>query len=578
MRIKQAIFSLILLHISIYSQYVVKGKLMGSDGLPMARADIVWVGNKESFPRSVIKKFEVNADGTFEFDTRRRGLHRIWFTGVDHKSFRIPFYLDKPDTTIISINLQRLELSSEIRKIILYAGYNTIKNKYNIRDTLYRNEKGTFTKIYKAYADSFKYDLYAEPRLTTIGGSKVDKYVFTCKDWFEEKYNYYYSNVIYTRRGKEFLFEFDPVKLKLGSNKEHYTFLQADMLTKDFLFVHEDYERRWNKYSAYIEEGRKKGIYSNEYANSYTYDQDMEDLQKLIETETDTFMKNAWAMSKFTFAELDAFFHSGKMKISKEQSLEVLNDLPADSPLWSYTPNNIIIALTQAYGKEKKGEFSKKEFQLSAESDPYLNYLLSIFIAHPDSSIKSEVLRWIIGYYNEHDRMDKVLEYMDKFREFDPVEYSRRSLKDRYDPQRNIQTKKKIPVFRFTSINDSSIVKTNVNLLGKKYLIHFWGSWCAPCRTQMHAIQNFNSRFGKKKFEVISVAVDFSKEKVFEFQTKIKMPWFNSFIDQRKDSNNVLRTFAVSYIPKDILVDEKGFILVVDDLEKILEILSKASL
>ncbi|MDP3582051.1 MAG: TlpA disulfide reductase family protein, partial [Ignavibacteria bacterium] len=203
------------------------------------------------------------------------------------------------------------------------------------------------------------------------------------------------------------------------------------------------------------------------------------------------------------------------------------------------------------------------------------NYLEKAYNTHPDSSIKSRMLGWLIGFYEDGGKKDKVIEYMDKYRSLYPEEYKQRVLRDNYDPKRSIQLKKKIPRFSFASIKDSTKIKTNESFLGKKYLIHFWGSWCAPCKIEMPAIQNFNAKFGGNNFEIISVAVDFSKERVFDFQTKITMPWFNSFLDQRNDTNGVMRSFEISTIPKNILVDEKGTIVAVNDLDKILEILSK---
>ncbi|MFA7421417.1 MAG: TlpA disulfide reductase family protein, partial [Melioribacteraceae bacterium] len=543
---------------------------------PMKRADIVWVGNPEKFPREVIQKFNVSPDGTFEFDTRRRGLHRIWFTGIEHKSYMIPFYLDKPDTTIVEVHLSKLEIPENLNKIILFADFDPVKNKSRIKDTIEISKDGIFRKTYKAYGDKFIYELNDEKREYQLAGTQLDSHSFECTTRFEERFNYYYSSVINTISNTEVKFEYGPKLFKAESTKPYYCFIKADTLTKKFLIVHEDNLKRKEKYNEYIKAGKKKGIYNNEYANAYLYDKDMEELDKLIETEPDAFMKNAWIVSRMDFAVIDAFFKTGVTNVSKEQAQWLLNNTTPDSPLWSYVPNGLMVALAFANKKEKEvKEFSTGGLEISTDADPYVNYLEEAYYTHPDSSIKSRMLVRLISFHEDGGKKDKVLEYMDKYRAFYPEEYKNHVMRDNYDSKRSIQLKKKIPQFSFASIKDSTRIKTNESLLGKKYLIHFWGSWCAPCKIEMQAIQNINRMFGGKNFEIISVAVDFSKERVFDFQTKMPMPWFNSFLDQRNDTNGVMRSFEISTIPKNILVDEKGTIVAVNDLDKILEILSK---
>jgi len=571
-----AILVLVLLPHLVFAQYVIKGKVVGANNQPMKRADIVWVGNPERFPRDVIQKFTVNSDGTFEFDTQRKGLHRIWFTGIEHKSYMIPFYLDKPDTTIIEVHLSKLELPENLNKIILFADFDPVKNKSRIKDTIEISNDGVFRKIYKTYGEKFVYELVDVSREYQLAGTQLDDHSFECTTRFEEGFNYYYSSVINTISITEVKFEYDPRLFKSESTKPYYIFIKADTLTKKFLVVHEDNLKRMAEYSNYIKEGKKNGIYNTEYANAYLHDKDMEELDKLIETEQDAFMKNAWIVSRMYFAFIDDFFKTGVLKVTKEQAQVLLNNTTPDSPLWSYYPNGLMAALVQANKKEKNvKEFSKGGFKISSEADPYINYLEEAYNTHPDSTIKSRMLRWLISYYEDGGKKDKIIEYMDKFRSLYPEEYKKRVLHDNYDPDRKIQLKKKIPQFSFASIKDSTKIKTNDSLLGKKYLIHFWGSWCAPCKIEMPAIQNIFKKFSGKNFEIISIALDFSKERVFDFQTKMPMRWFNSFLDQRNDSNGVMRSFEVSSISKNILVDEKGSIIAVNNLEKIMEILTK---
>ena len=62
---------------------------------------------------------------------------------------------------------------------------------------------------------------------------------------------------------------------------------------------------------------------------------------------------------------------------------------------------------------------------------------------------------------------------------------------------------------------------------GKVVLINFWATWCAPCRTEIPWLIEFNQKYGPKGLVILGVAMDDEGNKVVQ-------PWVQS---QRFDVN-----------------------------------------
>jgi thiol-disulfide isomerase/thioredoxin len=51
---------------------------------------------------------------------------------------------------------------------------------------------------------------------------------------------------------------------------------------------------------------------------------------------------------------------------------------------------------------------------------------------------------------------------------------------------------------------------------GKVVLVNFWATWCAPCRTEIPWLIEFNQRYGSKGLVILGVAMDDEGNKVVE--------------------------------------------------------------
>src|SRR5215212_8040578 len=58
---------------------------------------------------------------------------------------------------------------------------------------------------------------------------------------------------------------------------------------------------------------------------------------------------------------------------------------------------------------------------------------------------------------------------------------------------------------------------------GKVIILNFWATWCIPCRAEIPALVELQSKYGPKGLQVVGVSVDDPVEKMKPFVTQLKM-------------------------------------------------------
>jgi len=63
------------------------------------------------------------------------------------------------------------------------------------------------------------------------------------------------------------------------------------------------------------------------------------------------------------------------------------------------------------------------------------------------------------------------------------------------------------------------------DLRGNLVLLHYWATWCGPCKNDMESIKELYSKYGSRGFRVLGVNLDHDSNEVAQFLRSHRFPW-----------------------------------------------------
>ena len=91
---------------------------------------------------------------------------------------------------------------------------------------------------------------------------------------------------------------------------------------------------------------------------------------------------------------------------------------------------------------------------------------------------------------------------------------------------------------------------------GKWVFLHFWASWCGPCREEMPAIQQMQGKLDDEAFEIVLVNTAEDEDTIFSFLAEIGMD-VNSLMDA---DGLVTEQYNPRGLPTTVLIDPDGMV------------------
>ncbi|GAB4094197.1 TlpA family protein disulfide reductase [Flaviaesturariibacter terrae] len=111
------------------------------------------------------------------------------------------------------------------------------------------------------------------------------------------------------------------------------------------------------------------------------------------------------------------------------------------------------------------------------------------------------------------------------------------------------------------SLRDSADRNVSLaSLRGQYVLIDFWGSWCEPCRMEAPNLAEAGHYFASRGLRLLGVGIERERDKWLQALREDSIPGTHVF-DYRFWDSPVLKKYAVSSLPQNVLVDPEGKII-----------------
>ena len=116
----------------------------------------------------------------------------------------------------------------------------------------------------------------------------------------------------------------------------------------------------------------------------------------------------------------------------------------------------------------------------------------------------------------------------------------------------------KLPNFKQTNQYGKLISLEEVK--GDYTLIEFWASWCVPCRKENPTVVLAYKKYKRKGFEILAVSLDDKKDAWVKAIKDDGLLW-KHVSDLGGWENVVSRTFGVTAVPSNFLIDQNGIVI-----------------
>ncbi|MFK8113009.1 MAG: redoxin domain-containing protein [Rubripirellula sp.] len=96
------------------------------------------------------------------------------------------------------------------------------------------------------------------------------------------------------------------------------------------------------------------------------------------------------------------------------------------------------------------------------------------------------------------------------------------------------------------------------DLRGKPVVLHYWATWCEPCKQDMKLLRRLQASYQKAGLQLVGVNVDVTENLAAGYLDQAQLPWVQLFEPGGLESSRLAKAFGVQTLPTMMLIDKDG--------------------
>ncbi len=96
------------------------------------------------------------------------------------------------------------------------------------------------------------------------------------------------------------------------------------------------------------------------------------------------------------------------------------------------------------------------------------------------------------------------------------------------------------------------------SLRGKPVVLHYWATWCEPCKQDMKLLRRLQASYQKAGLQLVGVNVDVTQDLADGYLKNVPLPWVQLFEEGGLESSGLAKAFGVQTLPTMMLIDKEG--------------------
>jgi thiol-disulfide isomerase/thioredoxin len=493
------------------------------------------------------------ADGGYTVTSTQIGLVTLRFTGVDHEPETVLLFLGRAGREVrVDVRLAVLPYSDDLSQAAVIGDFNGFRNDDSALPMAPIGGGRFSAQLGAIPASTIGYQLVnvTQPVETInsthpgppIAGTAADSYVL-------HDDGRYASLVKTSAAGTTIVF--DPSLLPRSTAESVVTIRGGNRETDLFAALTRAMHHEVQEYTGRRLDLKRRGAADEEvlaFVRQYDWVRFHGPIREALDGAGSALFKQA-AMVLY-LGEVGGLAEMSHSPLDRAVARRALAEVPPTSSLWATVPD--------AFHTLTWGNFH-------TAIDGYEAYFDRISTTHPNPELREAILSYafsVASYAGDRERMARIYERLvGDFPDSQAVAVARKQV----GPDRRVRVGAPVPDFRVVALDDPATVYTRTEMLGRIYLIDFWGTWCGPCRAEMPHLHKAFERYRARGFTILSLSCDESANAVRQFRRdRWPMPWRHGFLERcyrARDRNDLVTGFEVTGFPAAVLVGADGTIL-----------------